>query len=478
MALVLGAAFGSTGTRVEVRDAHTGRLVSSGSARHRDLGSDAADPTAWWRSLASAVAATGERDIAAMAVSGGHPGLVLLDGAGAVLRPLQPWHDGDATADASRLRKALGVDAWAQLTGALPAPSTAITRLAWVRRADPPTFERIGAALLPHDWLTYRLSGRAVTDRASASLTGAWSPKTGDWVDEAVALIAPGMRTAPWRSRLPLVLGPSDEADWLTAPVFELLGLRGRPLVGPGTTETMATALALGVRPGRPGVSLGTSTTVTAGCTRPFADPDGVVRCRGDAAGGLVATTFAGAGAPTVTAVATLLGVSPAELGAMALGTSVRPRTVVVPGLPGRAGAVLTGVAPGASREGVARATFLGSGCAVADALDAVADVGCEWDEDEPLRVAGPAEGIDAHAQTIADLTGRPVVASPAGPLAAAGACIQAAAVLLGQDPLEVSDAWDLGGDEWAEPSGVDLSSIRAAYQAERARQAQAIDAP
>ena len=37
-----------------------------------------------------------------------------------------------------------------------------MSRLAWLRRTEPETFERIGAALLPHDWLTYRLAGRSV----------------------------------------------------------------------------------------------------------------------------------------------------------------------------------------------------------------------------------------------------------------------------------------------------------------------------
>ena len=93
MALVLGAAFGPRATHVEVRDADTGALVATGSARHQDLGPSVDDPTAWWRSLTSAVSRTGQREIAAISVSGGHPGLVLLDGAGAVLRPMQPWSD-------------------------------------------------------------------------------------------------------------------------------------------------------------------------------------------------------------------------------------------------------------------------------------------------------------------------------------------------------------------------------------------------
>src|SRR5690348_13619662 len=131
MSQVLGVAFGPRSMEVEVRDADRGTLVATGSARHADLGPDVDidDPIAWWRSLAAAVARTGEREVAAISVSGSHPGLVLLDGAGAVLRPLQPWSDSAAERDAARLRKALGAERWAREAGMLPTPRAAVTRL-------------------------------------------------------------------------------------------------------------------------------------------------------------------------------------------------------------------------------------------------------------------------------------------------------------------------------------------------------------
>ncbi|MGH9084790.1 MAG: FGGY family carbohydrate kinase, partial [Acidimicrobiales bacterium] len=303
MALVLGAAFGATTTDVEVRDADTGALVATGRASHADHGTAADDPTAWWRSLASGIAGGGEREIAAMSVCGSHPGAVLLDAAGAVLRPLQPWAGADAAAEATRLRRALGPERWARRTGALPGATTLITRLAWLQRADATTFGRIGAALLPHDWLTYRLAGRAVTDRGSASLTGAWSPSSEAWFGEVLERLAPRRSEAWWAERLPAVLGPSEQADWLDAPVYELLGLRGRPLVGPGTGEPMAVALALGLTPGRTAISLGPSSAVLGGLATAVADPTGAVRSRADATGHHLAVAVAPGGAALIDAV-------------------------------------------------------------------------------------------------------------------------------------------------------------------------------
>jgi len=475
MALVLGVAFGSSATEVEVRHADTGALVATGQARHVDLGPDVDvdDPTAWWRSLVAAVGHAGQREIAAISVCGGHPGLVLLDGAGAVLRPVQPWAEAHGERDSARLRNALGAEQWARSAGMLPTARSAVVRLAWLRRTEPETFSRISAAMLPHDWLTYRLAGRAVTDRGSASLTGLWSPSDEAWIPEVLAEV--GGAGTNWPSRLPEVLGPADQADWLTAPVYELLGLRGRPVVGAGTGEPMAVALALGLRPGRVAVSLGRVTTVLAGLSTPIADPTGGVRSRADATGHHLAISAAGGNA-LVGIIGDLLELHADELGALALAADVDGTgPLLVPGVPGRSGGVLAGLRPGLDRSQLARAIFDGVAAAALDAIDQITDVGAVWDDDEPLRLAGPPGGLEAHAQILANLAERAVVPAPAGSLAAAGACVQAAAALAGEAPDEVAAAWDLGGGGRVEPEDLPgRIARRLAHTDERARQRRA----
>lgn len=477
MALVLGVAFGPSATVVEVRDADHGGLVATGRARHVDLGPgvDVDDPTAWWRSVVAAVAQAGEREIAAISVCGSHPGLVLLDGAGAVLRPVQPWAEAHGERDAVRLRKALGADQWAQAAGMLPTARSAAVRLAWLRRRDPETFARIGTAMLPHDWLTYRLAGRAVTDRGSASLTGFWSPASEGWIPEVFRAV--GGAGVDWTPRLPEVLGPAAQADWLTAPVFELLGLRGRPVVGPGTGEPMAVALALGLVPGRVAVSLGATTTVLAGLTAPVVDSTGGVRSRADATGHHLAITTVAGGITLVGVIGDLLELSADALGELALATPPTDRdAVLVPGVPGRAGGVLVGLRPGLDRAQLARVVFDGVACAALDAIDQLSDAGATSDLAEPLRLAGPPDGLAAHAQTVATLADRAVVPTPSGSLAAAGACVQAAAVLSGGAPEEVAEAWDLGAGPRVEPEDDPGRIGRRLIHAEaRARQRRAL---
>jgi xylulokinase len=447
--LVLGAALGPRATEVEVRDVTSGTLVASGRAPHP--GPDQHDPTSWWRSFTAAVAQTGQREIGALAVCGSHPGLVLLDGAGAVLPAPEPWSSADTTQDVARLERALGPERWARRAGALPGPTAAVSRLAWLRRAAPDRFAAIGAALLPHDWLTYRLAGRTVTDRGSASLTGAWSPAAEGWLAEVLDLLAPGESTDWWRERLPTVLGPSEQADWLDAPVFELLGLRGRPIVGPGTGEAMAVALALEVTPGRAAVSVGARTTVLVGIDEPVVDPTGTVRSRADATGRHLAVSTAPGGAGLVEVVREVLGMARGEMGPLAERAPGRTDISIVPGARD-AGATLSGLVPGVTRPDVARAAFEGVAGAALDALELILAAGATWSDDEPLRLAAPSADVGTHAWVLAQRSGRPVQPAPDISLAAAGACVQAAAVWQGAPPEDVAARWQLGRGPRVEP--------------------------
>lgn len=472
MATVLGVALGPHATVVEARDADTGGLVRATSVRHTELSADEGDPTSWWRSLTTAIQRTGAGQVAALSVTGSHPGLVLLDGAGVVLRPVQAW-DG-ARAEVARLQQALGAERWARRSGTVPSASTAITRLAWLRRTDPATFASIGAVLLPHEWLTFRLAGRTVTDRGSASTTGLWSPSAEGWLPEVIELLAGAGNVEAWAERLPEVLEPDAAADWLDAPVYELVGLQGRPLVAPGTAEPMAVALALGLTRGKVGVALAERTTVLAPLHDPVVDPSGVVQSRADATGGHLAVAHTPGGAGLIDAVADLMGVSAAELGQMAMLAEPTDEVVVVPGVDDRSGAVITGVGPGVGRDALARATFEGVASAALAALEAITEAGARWYEHEPIHLAGPPDALEAHAQVLANLAGHTVVATPEA-RAAAGACVQAAAVLHRTHPAEVADGWDLGAGTEVEPEDDPERDHRLAVHAEeRERQRRA----
>jgi sugar (pentulose or hexulose) kinase len=114
--------------------------------------------------------------------------------------------------------------------------------------------------------------------------------------------------------------------------------------------------------------------------------------------------------------------------------------------------------------------------CAALDAIDQVVTAGVPWADDEPLRVAAPPAGLTAQAQALATLADREVVTAPHVSLAAAGACIQAAAVLDGANPAAVAESWDLAsGAAVAPEDDPERLARRVAHAEERRRQRQAL---
>ena len=98
MPLVLGVDSSTQATKVELRDADDGTLVSSARAVHPRVHPPRAeqDPEAWWEALclcAAEATADGAYAVDAVAVAAQQHGMVVLDAAGRVLRPAKLWND-------------------------------------------------------------------------------------------------------------------------------------------------------------------------------------------------------------------------------------------------------------------------------------------------------------------------------------------------------------------------------------------------
>ena len=166
---------------------------------------------------------------AAIAVAAQQHGLVVLGDDGEVLRPAKLWNDTESAPDTEMLLAALpgGQGGWATACGSVPVPSFTITKLHWLGRCEPETLRRTAAVLLPHDWLTFRLTGRRTTDRGDASGTGYWSPREGRYRDDILRLVSEDI---DWAAALPEVLAPRRRRRGV--------GRRGEPgrLPAPATT--------------------------------------------------------------------------------------------------------------------------------------------------------------------------------------------------------------------------------------------------
>ncbi|HEY6057453.1 MAG TPA: FGGY family carbohydrate kinase, partial [Candidatus Limnocylindrales bacterium] len=254
--LVAGVDCSTQATKVLVVDAEDGRVVATGRAGHTvsgDGGARETDPREWWAALAAALAETGRAaDVAAIAIGGQQHGLVTLDDRSEPIRPALLWNDTRSSRAAAELVEALGPATWAERTGSRPVASFTVTKWAWLRSTEPENARRTTAIRLPHDFLTERLTGRAVTDRGDASGTCWWSTATGRYAEEILDLPAIALDPAA----LPVVLGPLETAGDVGRGAAAALGLRSGVVVGPGTGDNMAASLGIGLGVGQIAVSL------------------------------------------------------------------------------------------------------------------------------------------------------------------------------------------------------------------------------
>ena len=476
MPLVLGVDSSTQSTKVELRDADDGRLVASGRAPHPPTVPPRSEqePSEWWAALRGAMATLPNVEIAAIAIAAQQMGLVTLDAAGQVVRPAKLWNDTESADQSRRLIEAIGAAAWARACGSVPVASFTITKLAWLKEREPSSWARVARVLGPHDWLTWRLTGRFVTDRGDASGTGWWSPAEGRYRQDLLSLV----EGRDWMPALPAVLGPLDVAGQVTPEAAGELapGLSGA-LVAPGTGDNMAAALGLGLRAGEVVFSLGTSGTVYTVSEHPVADATGKVGSFADATGRhlpLVCTLNATKVTDTFARVLSL-GREAFDSAALAVPAGAHG-VVLVPYLDGErtpnrpdATGTLRGLRSDLAAGTLARAAFEGVVCGLLDALDALGAAGVDA-SGRLLLVGGGARSL-AYRRIVADLAQRSATVPHGDELVATGACVQAAAVLQRRTPEEIARAWRLGAGEAIKPDpGVDAATVRAAYA--RARDA------
>ena len=436
MTLVAGVDSSTQSTKIVICDAESGDVVREGSAPHPE-GTEVA-PRAWMEALRIAASlAGGLNDVAAISVGAQQHGMVCLDERGEVVRPALLWNDtrsGDsATALVNELGGGLvGGAKWAAATGSVPVASFTVTKLRWLAEHEPDSARRTATVCLPHDWVTWQLSGAALdatpgngavaTDRSDASGTGYFSPTT-DRYDLDLLKMAFGATPA-----LPTVLAPNAAAGKMPS---------GR-LIGCGAGDNASAALGVGAGPGDVIISIGTSGTAFAVCEQPTADPSGTIAGFADATGRylpLVCTMNAG---HVLDSTATLLGVSLDELSALALSADPGADGLVMvpylegertPNRPFALGAVHGLRLSSWTRANLARAAIEGMLCGLAAGIDAL--VASDVRVDRVILIGGASRSA-AISSIAAGIFARPIIVPDAAQHVAIGAARQAAWMLTG----------------------------------------------
>ncbi|MBQ0960924.1 xylulokinase [Ideonella sp. 4Y11] len=365
------------------------------------------------RALRQRAQAADWRAVQALAVAGQMHGAVLLDAAGAVLRPAMLWNDGRAQAQCQQLERRLPQGRQIAANPAM-AGFTA-PKLLWVAQREAALFDRVAKVLLPKDWLVWQLSGEMLTDTSDAS--GTW------WLDVAARRWSPELLAATGLGidQMPALREGPDAVGWLRPDWCRAWGLPERVQVAAGAGDNAAGAIGVGaVRPGDGFVSLGTSGVlfVTTGEAR--ACPERTVHSFCHALPGTwhqMAVMLSSA-----SALAWLGSVTGADAATLLAGLDEQPRAdapLFLPYLSGErtphadpaARASLLGLGAATTRDDLAYAVIEGVAFSFADGLQALRAAGTEPAQ---LLALGGGARSDVWLQLLADVLDQPLL-RPAG---------------------------------------------------------------
>lgn len=452
-ALVAGIDSSTQSTKVELRAIESGELVARVSSPHPPTNPPVSeqDPNAWWEALVACFQQLGDHrsSLVAINVGGQQHGLVLLDEAGEPLAPAKLWNDTTSSPTADALVGQLGAATWAERCGSVPVAAFTIAKLGAAIEHDPSVVERAAMVMLPHDYLTWRLSGAHVTDRGDASGTGWFDPATDRYRDDLLATIG---SADVWRGRLPRVLPPTELAGVATEQAAADLGLRtdlGDVGVAAGTGDNMAAALGLGLQRGDLVISLGTSGTVYASSPTPTADPSGAVAGFASADGGFLPLVCTLNATKVTDTVASWLGTDAAGLAELALAVDDPGDVELVPYFDGErtpnlpdATGTIAGLRTSTTREQLALAAHDGVLRGLLAGIDALRAAGVVTDGQ--LSLIGGGARSAAYRQRLADLWGSPIRLPDADEAVATGAAVQAAAAVADDTIGDVVTRWGL----------------------------------
>ncbi len=279
MAHLLGIDLGSSSVKVALVDAASGEnLASAQSPRDRELLIDAPqsswaeqDPQVWWQHLGLALdelrSVQPLDEVAAIGIGYQMHGLVLLDAAGEVLRPSIIWCDSRAVELGREVEKRIGSERLAATTLNSPGNFTA-SKLAWVARHEPQIMERVATAMLPGDYLAFRLTGERCTTASGLSEMILWDFSKRDVATDVLEAYSLSADVLPAR------VDTFAEQGRVTRANCERFGFRQNPSVTYRAGDQPNNAYSLkAIQPGDVAATAGTSGVVYAVTDRRRFDP-------------------------------------------------------------------------------------------------------------------------------------------------------------------------------------------------------------
>src|SRR3954464_15552877 len=280
--MYLGIDIGTGGTRALLID-ERGAVRAGCTSVHEDMTMAQPlwaeqRPENWWDAAVDAIrgvlaqAKAPGSEVRSIGLSGQMHGLVLLDSAGAVIRPSLIWCDQRSQPQVDAVNAKVGRENVLRHIANPVLTGFTLPKLLWVRDNEPANFERARKMLLPKDYIRYKLTGEFATEVSDASGTAVFDVVNRRWSFEMMDAL--GLD----RSLLPECRESIEVTAQISREVAELTGLAaGTPVVGGGGDQA-SSAIGNGiVEAGVVSCTLGTSGVVFAHMEQVAYDPAGRV---------------------------------------------------------------------------------------------------------------------------------------------------------------------------------------------------------
>jgi len=274
---LIGIDLGTTGCKSMIFD-YSGKIMSQSYIEYGIINEKEnfieQDANLWWKlvkqSVAESVASSGVRadEIKAMSISSQGISFVPVDKDGNTLCNAISWLDSRPAEQTETVRRIFGNEKIFGVTGKMISPSYSLPKLMWIKENKPDIYAKTVKFLMGLDYLTFKLTGKAVTDYSMASGTMAFNITTKKWDEEIIA------RCGLDIDKLPDVQCAGTLVGEVLPEVAAEIGLLPGVNVSLGAQDQKCAAIGAGISEGVATVSLGTASAISSVNRMPVFDPE------------------------------------------------------------------------------------------------------------------------------------------------------------------------------------------------------------
>ncbi len=278
---ILGLDIGTSGCKVLALDESghiLGTVIEEYPLYSPQPGWSEQNPEDWWQGVVTGIQKvikklSGQK-ICAIGLSGQMHGMVPLDADQKVVRNAILWNDQRTGKQCDEITKlAGGLDSLLSFTNNRMLTGFTGGKILWMKENELENYNKTKIILNPKDYIRFKLSGEYITEVSDASGTGLFNVKERKWAAGLIEKI--GLR----RDLFPRVVESTAAAGTVSREAAELTGIPEGTVISGGGGDAVISTTGLGlIKPGRVGITLGTSGVVAMGLPVYMENPNGLLQ--------------------------------------------------------------------------------------------------------------------------------------------------------------------------------------------------------